>query len=278
MKSTKWAGKFKDYRNELSFCWDSGMTVRDRMRLSFTTLQFHAANALKSRPRNEDAAKRYRLRLQSDMVELSLRSRSGDVFIFHEVFNWSVYSIPKSLCTHAEWIVDLGANIGLASMYLNQFFPSAKYVCVEPDQDNLRLLKRNLAFLGERVTFLEGAVSDEPGTAHFTRGQTWGGRLGGENGETVRVTKYTVDQILALANFPRIDILKIDIEGEERKVFHNNNGWLKKVALIIMELHGDYTIDNLKSDLAPKGFEILPPDSIHGNRMIMAFRRDGVAV
>ena len=39
-------------------------------------------------------------------------------------------------------------------------------------------------------------------------------------------------------NFPKIDILKLDIEGSEKELFETNfEDWLPKTKILIIELH-----------------------------------------
>ena len=67
-------------------------------------------------------------------------------------------------------VFDIGANIGYyALMELGLIGPSGRMLAIEPSPSNIALLRRNLALNGEgdRITVLEGAVSDAPGTASF---------------------------------------------------------------------------------------------------------------
>ena len=46
--------------------------------------------------------------------------------------------------------------------------------------------------------------------------------------------------------------------------------FLPKVGFIVIELHGDYTMDRFSADVAPAGFVVKPPSS-HGVRAYVAF-------
>ena len=62
-----------------------------------------------------------------------------------------------------DCVLDVGANIGLYSLALSRAVgPSGRVIAVEPDPDNLALLRRNLQANGcTNVTVVEEALGDE---------------------------------------------------------------------------------------------------------------------
>ena len=55
------------------------------------------------------------------------------------------------------------------------------------------------------------------------------------------VKGITIPMILQMHGIDHIDILKLDIEGAEYRVFENNfDEWINKVDQIIIELHDRY--------------------------------------
>jgi len=67
--------------------------------------------------------------------------------------------------------VDVGAHIGTSTVSALAHHGFERAVAIEPDPDNVRLLRANLALNGmdERATVVPAAVSNAPGTASFTR-------------------------------------------------------------------------------------------------------------
>lgn len=76
-------------------------------------------------------------------------------------------------------------------------------------------------------------------------------------------------ELMNLADIEEIDILKVDIEGGEEALFEKNTDWLNKVKLIIIEIHGAYTLERLEADLKPFGFRVILPEE-SGMHMIIA--------
>jgi hypothetical protein len=100
--------------------------------------------------------------------------------------------------------------------------------------------------------------------------RSWEGRISQDARDGQRVSSYGMHEILTMCNVPTVDLLKIDIEGAEREILSTRNEWLRSVRLIVIELHGNYSVEDLKRDIEPLGFEVLTPDAGRGNAMVLA--------
>src|SRR5438445_4405923 len=205
--------RLRHYLAELLLCVRAGADLPSKLRLAINTVRFHLRNArVHAPPPAADREVTYVVRLGNDGARLALRTYSGDLFVFHEIFVTSCYSIPERLRRTTRSIVDLGANIGLATLFYARMFPHATFACVEPASLNVDLLKRNLASLAGRVVIIDGAVRDRAGFADFDNsGWSWGGQI--KRGGDLRVRCYTVDEIMNTAGLSSIDLLKVDIEN-----------------------------------------------------------------
>jgi FkbM family methyltransferase len=69
-------------------------------------------------------------------------------------------------------LVEVGAHIGMTSIAALTRHGFERAVAIEPDPENLRLLRANVALNGlhERVTVIDGAVTDTPGRRQFLPG------------------------------------------------------------------------------------------------------------
>jgi FkbM family methyltransferase len=260
------------YLREIRTCWRLGHRWRDRFRLAAAGLEFHLSNYLHLPAAGVATA--YSIRLDG-IRTIHLRRRSGDFFVFHEVFTFLCYKLPDRLapqCPRA--IVDLGANIGLATLFLASRFPGATHVCVEPNPSNLMVLRRNLSFLGQRLQIVEAAVADKPGEAAFDDSPwSWGGHLVESRSSTRLVSCVTVEEIISGGRLDAVDILKVDIEGAEKRVFSRGPRWLQRIGCMIVELHNGYSLEDFELDIGSSGFDVLPPASAFGNSMIVAVAR-----
>ncbi|MCW3038527.1 MAG: hypothetical protein JWM31_432 [Solirubrobacterales bacterium] len=107
--------------------------------------------------------------------------------------------------------LDLGANVGMFSVWLASTFPVARLTAVEPLPRNVAALRANLASaLPELETeVLAAAASTADGELSFGGGDFTTGRIGGGDGGLVVAAR----DVFGLLD--GVDLLKIDIEGAE---------------------------------------------------------------
>lgn len=136
----------------------------------------------------------------------------------------------------SPFIVDAGANLGMATFYLKRMYPLAKIVAIEPDPDNFEDLKHNTRGM-DGVTILPVAIADKDGELFFYR-DTSKTRTGGSllysfsRGKKITVPVRTLSSIIT----KDVDFLKIDVEGMGAAVFRD----LAKVKYRIWNIFFEY--------------------------------------
>jgi FkbM family methyltransferase len=116
--------------------------------------------------------------------------------------------------------IDIGANIGYHTFRMARAVgPQGKVLAVEPMSRARVKLERNAALNPqfENIEISDAAVSDSTGHAHIGFQSSY--RLDGRDeivAEDVRV--LTVDALVEEAGLPRVDFIKIDVDGFEGKV------------------------------------------------------------
>jgi FkbM family methyltransferase len=146
--------------------------------------------------------------------------------------------------------VDIGANIGTSTIPALTRLGASRAIAIEPAATNCRLLRANVAANGldERVTIVEAALSDRPGTLSLELGPDNSGdyriRLSdapgaiGEAGwRTQEVVTSTFDQMLedehvALAD---VGLVWMDTQGHEAHVFGGASSLLESSVPVIVE-------------------------------------------
>ncbi|OWY59180.1 hypothetical protein B7486_75970, partial [cyanobacterium TDX16] len=98
-------------------------------------------------------------------TSIRYRANPGDVRSLREVWFEDVYRLPEHW--RPRTVLDLGANIGLTSLWFHQRWPEARFVLVEPDPANVVLARRNLDTNGVLGMVLAAAVGPEAGSARF---------------------------------------------------------------------------------------------------------------
>lgn len=189
-----------------------------------------------------------RVRTPAGIVAPQLDS-SHDLSTVNEVFCRQDYRAGPDL----RVAVDVGANIGLASLYFLTRNATARVHMFEPDPKNTARIVRTLAGYEDRIAIHEVAIGLTDGEAAF--GVEPVGRYGSLQPAdvpgmtqtiTVRVREINAVLDAVLAQEPRIDVLKIDVEvGEEQLVEAIRADVLERIDTIYYEtddpapLHAD---------------------------------------
>lgn len=173
---------------------------------------------------------------------VSIRIGTTDLATFKQVLVQRHYEFDKPEAP--RFIIDAGANIGLASVYFANRYPHARIISIEPEASNYEMLRKNTAAYPQ-VTPIQAALWRENeelflfdsghGNHGFQVDDVQRGmqeRMGGTPG-------LTVDAILRDAGENRVDLLKIDIEGAEREVMSSAADWIDRVGVLMIELHDE---------------------------------------
>lgn len=170
--------------------------------------------------------------------------RGADVLALKEVLVDREYALvlPRLAGTVAPRVLDVGAHIGLFSLWLLKEYPQAQVLSVEADPRTYDILTRNVAAAratGARWDALNAAAWDKDGRElRFSgTGPTMSHRING-SGETIvkGVTLTTLLDRLVARGDP-IDLMKIDIEGSEEAFLCAHPDVSRRVRNIVVELH-----------------------------------------
>jgi FkbM family methyltransferase len=188
---------------------------------------------------------------------ITYRLNPGDIQSVREVLIDEVYRPPFE--SRPRVVVDLGANIGLTSLYYLLTLAPECVIAVEPDPENAALARRNLADF--EVDVVEAAVAAQAGWVRFaSSGESNLGRIS-SNGDMI-VRAITMPEVVELCPGGHIDLLKVDIEGGEGDLFGGDCSWLTKVSTIIAELHPDLTdVSAVIDRIGAAGFRYIPGGS-----------------
>jgi FkbM family methyltransferase len=117
--------------------------------------------------------------------------------------------------------VDVGANIGLASLYFLSRNRTAFVYSYEPVPRNVETLRLNTAPFAQRIDITQAAVATRSGIAEFRIEPT--GKFGGLTArydERIEVPCVAINDVLdrVLTAHGEIDCLKLDVEGMENEL------------------------------------------------------------
>jgi FkbM family methyltransferase len=175
------------------------------------------------------------IKIRGIKYPFSLRNGTSDIPTFYQVFLHKEYDIHFE---NPRFIIDGGANIGLFAILMKNRYPDTKIICLEPDPENFDMLKKN-------VSVYDGIYCEHCGVWNkdtkliaydkYNYGK-WG--IVVEENVDGKISAVSIDTLLGKYTMQHIDVLKLDIETSEKRLFSENFlTWLPKVKTLIIELH-----------------------------------------
>lgn len=172
-----------------------------------------------------------------------------------KVLSGEAYILPEPGTFRPTQIIDVGANIGAATIYFQHCFPGVPIVCYEPARENLTYLKRNLSQI-PNIEIIECGLSNREGTTQLFHGKLY--CLQHSIHPSIEVDQSDFELILlrdAATELPQKllpgALLKIDTEGCEIDVLRSIAPELKHVALIYLEYHSEQQRREIDAILVP---------------------------
>jgi FkbM family methyltransferase len=202
------------------------------------------------------------------------------LFYFPTAYWRRLMSLPfgrfvRGALSEGSVLLDVGSNVGFYTLFAaRQVGPSGRVVAFEPDPQTFESLKRSIARNGFTWADCRNlALSDRDGelpffycgdgSAHSLVAETpeRAGRYAGQ--EMVRVT--TLDGLLGSGELalPRVDLVKMDVEGEEPRTIRGMLGALEQAGFppVWAEVRGPRgstrapdTFRAVRDALAPLGY------------------------
>lgn len=172
-----------------------------------------------------------------------VRAKTSDIHVFEQMFLKKEYS--EVALTAPGWIVDAGANIGLAALYFLLRYPTARVLAIEPSPTNFALMERNLGPYAERCSLLRAAVWCETGHVALQFDDVpraeWAIQVqAAEHGD---VPAFDMATLMQQYSMKKVTLLKMDVEGAEAEIFAADTSWLERVDVMAIELHGPRAVE-----------------------------------
>ena len=176
-------------------------------------------------------------------------------------------------------VIDVGGHVGYFSLLAARLVgPQGKVFTFEPEPTNYRLLLENIGLNGyQNIVAVNSAVSSALGTmdlylAGLDNGRHSAYRHGLPESGRIVVDTTTLDDFLQGEGWPRVDLVKIDVEGGERDVLDGmrqtfeRSGGLKLILEFNPSLLRNAGVNPAQflSRLAGEGFRVQCIDDRHG--------------
>ena len=197
-------------------------------------------------------------------IKVHYRLNKGDLHSIREIWFQEAYRLPFEVPRGV--LLDLGANIGMTSVWLAKRYSFSKVIAVEPDPNNAALVRQNLETNDICGEVLEAAVGPKDATTRFEFSELSNlGKLSERGSLVPMISVASIIQKFAVPNFA---LAKIDIEGGEQGLFDGPTEWLAFTNAIIIEFHPtlvDYP--GLIGLVSSNGFKYIPANSVFPENM-----------
>ena len=174
---------------------------------------------------------------------------------------------------------DVGANVGFYSWVFLSYVPDGQALLLEPEPDNLALLKRTIKNAGlTGATCLPVAATDAVGHESFSRDPVSGATGGlatnaapfitrhyGFEAPTISVPTTTLDDLAR--DHPPPQLVKIDVEGSELAVLRGADALLREYAPVVLF---ELSASNRSAVLAlfeARGYQVHPSSAPDANEV-----------
>jgi FkbM family methyltransferase len=150
--------------------------------------------------------------------------------------------------------LDIGANCGMISVFLAERVKSGTVVALEPDPANYAALLKNAQRHGGNIRPVNAAIWKEEGAVSFRADGTMGAAI--SNRGHISVPAITL--MSAARGLPRIDFVKMDVEGAEMEVIPYATEFLRSFpARWVIEVHDKIRgLDILSRVFTECGYEV----------------------
>ncbi|SAK51109.1 31-O-demethyl-FK506 methyltransferase FkbM [Caballeronia catudaia] len=209
--------------------------------------------------------------------------------LYQEIFVDRCYARAASGLKAGDVVFDVGANIGLTTLFLHGFCPGLRFFCVEPLPLAISALRENIVRHHVDATIIEAAAAATRGSTAFSyypANSVMSGlysdaeadravaarylRNIGVDRESIDVlldrkfdtaestcTLVTLSDVIEAHRIERVGLLKVDVEKSERDVLEGIGAehW-PLIERIALEVHAqDGRLDPIMQVLAAHGFE-----------------------
>lgn len=211
------------------------------------------------------------LKLGSHFVSMHECAAPASIEVYHEIFHEDNHFLhPEFIKPKMQFVLDIGANEGFFALRIVRDNPGAQILCVEPNPYAFEILSMNIGSngLANVVPVNAGASADGRDLQmEFVKQihSIGGARLRDverpwlpENViEKRTVATIPITRLVEEYAFPRVDLLKIDVEGMEGEIVESIAPLAPAIARIVVERHSRELRDIVNEKLTHSGFDLV---------------------
>ena len=194
---------------------------------------------------------------------IKLRKQSTDLMALTHVWLIEEYKKENFEIKPNDVVIDVGAHIGLFTIYASQFCTNGKIYSFEPVTENYQLLLDNIKLNNlNYVTSFNQAISNSNDSIElFLNNDESGHSMFSKSSKSVKIDSISLQTFFDDNKIEHCNFLKLDCEGAEYEIIKNLPlEYFQKIDKLVIEYHmadshPEFLIE-LKEILLKQNFEI----------------------
>jgi len=183
---------------------------------------------------------------------IKLRRDSTDLMALTHVWLIEEYKRPNFEINSNDIVIDVGAHIGLFTLYASQFCNEGKIYSFEPVKENYELLLENVKLNNlNQVKIFNFAVSNSNYPIKlFINNDESGHSMFSSSDQSISVNSISLKKIFDDNQIEHCNFLKLDCEGAEYEIIKNlPSVYFEKIDKMVIEYHMADSQPKLLSEL-----------------------------
>ncbi len=199
------------------------------------------------------------------VLPLGPKEGSRGIFLFRENYE-PLLAFGHSLLKPGGIALDIGANQGIFCCAFGAAVgPGGRVVAVEPIPRQAARLQANIEANGfKHCSFIQKAISDGDGmaTLGMAQGDTSASIMADDDGASIEVETTSVDRIVKTEGLPRVDFIKLDVEGAELLALRGAIDTLTRFhPTLSLEAEDPVLFNEIHAFLSPLGYKFAEFDA-----------------
>jgi len=196
-------------------------------------------------------------------LKIKIRKNSTDLMALTHVWLIEEYKSINFEIKNSDIVIDVGAHIGLFSLYASQFCKIGAIYSYEPVDKNYQILLDNVHLnnLKQIKPFNMAVSNSESDVKLYLNDDESGHSMFSKSSNTLTVNSISLQKIFDDNNIDNCNFLKLDCEGAEYEIISNLPSlYFEKIDKMIIEYHmadsHPELLENLKELLISKNYTI----------------------
>jgi len=173
-------------------------------------------------------------------IKIKIRTNSTDIMQLGTVWLTEDYEVPGFSINKEDILIDIGAHIGLFSLFASQYCKNGKIFSYEPIEENCNILKENIELNKiKNIISFNSAVSNQTNKLKiFTNSDDSAHSIFESKKKFIEVNSTTIKSIFDENKIENCNLLKLDCEGAEYQIIESiPKEYFFKIDKMIIEYH-----------------------------------------